>query len=139
MSAKDNKAMVRRVVEEAINKGNLSVLDEIMDDSYVYHVPGSEVRGPDGFKLYATMMRAALPDLKMTIDAMVGEGDLVASRFTIQGTHHGELMGVAPTGKKVTITEAVFVRFENGKEVEAWPYTDTLSIYQQLGASPNSG
>ena len=135
MSAKDNKEIVRRTVEEAINKGKLDVVDEAMDTSYVYHVPDNEVIGPDGFKLYVSMMRAALPDLHMNIDAMVAEGDMVASRFTITGTHHGHFMGIAPTGKLVTISEAVFIRFENGKEVEAWPYTDTLSIYQQLGVS----
>jgi len=135
MSAKDNKEKVRRTVEEAINKGKLDVVDEVMDASYVYHVPGNEVTGPDGFKLYIAMMRAALPDLEMTIEDMVAEGDMVASRFTIRGTHHGDFMGVAPTGKKVEISEAVFIRFKNGKEVEAWPYTDTLSVYQQMGVS----
>jgi predicted ester cyclase len=135
MSAKDNKEAVRRTVEEAINKGDLDVIDEVMDAGYVYHVPDNEVVSPDGFKLYVSMMRAALPDLKMTIEDMVAEGDTVASRFTIKGTHHGHFMGVAPTGKKVEISEAVFIRFRNGKEVEAWPYTDTLSIYQQLGVS----
>ena len=135
MSAKDNREAVRRTVEEAINKGELDVIDEVMDAGYVYHVPDNEVVGPDGFKLYVSMMRAALPDLKMTIEDMVAEGNTVASRFTIRGTHHGHFMGVAPTGKKVEISEAVFIRFKNGKEVEAWPYTDTLSIYQQLGVS----
>ena len=135
MSAKGNKEAVRRTVEEAINKGELDVIDEVMDAGYVYHVPDNEVVGPDGFKLYVSMMRAALPDLQMTIEDMVAEGDTVASRFTINGTHHGHFMGIAPTGKKVEISEAVFIRFKNGKEVEAWPYTDTLSIYQQLGVS----
>ena len=135
MSAKDNREAVRRTVEEAINKGELDVIDEVMDAGYVYHVPDNEVVGPDGFKLYVSMMRAALPDLKMTIEDMVAEGNTVASRFTIRGTHHGHFMGVAPTGKKVEISEAVFIRFKNGKEMEAWPYTDTLSIYQQLGVS----
>jgi hypothetical protein len=60
MSAKDNKAAVRRTVEEAINKGELDVIDEVMDSGYVYHVPDNEVVGPDGFKLYVSMMRAAL-------------------------------------------------------------------------------
>ena len=136
MSAEDNKEKVRRIVEEAINKGEMDVVNEAISEKYVYHVPGNEVIGPDGFKLYIAMMRAALPDLKMTINAMIAEGDLVASRFTVSGTHHGDFMGVAPTGNKVTISEAIFIRFEGGKEVEAWPYADTLSIYQQLGASP---
>ena len=136
MSAEDNKEKVRRIVEQAINKGEMDVVDEVISENYIYHVPDNEVVGPDGFKLYVAMMRAALPDLQMTINAMVAEGDLVASRFTITGTHQGHFMGVAPTGNKVTISEAIFIRFEEGKEVEAWPYTDTFSIYQQLGANP---
>ena len=81
------------------------------------------------------MMRAALPDLNMTIEDIVAEGDMVASRFTVRGTHHGDFMGVAPTGRKVEISEAVFIRFEEGREVEAWPYADKLSIYQQMGVN----
>lgn len=135
MSSKDNKAKVRRIVEEAINRGEMAVVDEVISDSYVYHVPGNEVTGPDGFKLYIAMMRAALPDLNMTIEAMVAEGDMVASRFVVRGTHHGDFMGVAPTGRKVEISEAVFIRFKEGTEVEAWPYADTMSIYQQMGVS----
>jgi predicted ester cyclase len=133
MSTEKNKTAVRRVVEEAINKGNLAVLDEVMASNYVYHFPGMEVKGPDGFKQFITMMRAAFPDFHITVDTLVAEGDMVAVRLIITGTNKGNLMGTAPTGKKMTITEAVFIRFAGGKEVEASPTIDRLDMFQQLG------
>jgi len=136
MSVAENKAMVRSVIEEAINKGNLAVIDEIMAPNYVYHFPGMEIKGPEGFRQFATMMRTAFPDLNVSIDECIGEGNLVASRLIVRGTLKGEFMGQAPTGKKLEFPEAVFVLFEGGKEVEAWPYADTQSMFQQLGLKP---
>ena len=133
MSVEENKAMVRRIIEEAVNKGNLAVIDEIMAPNYVYHFPGMEIIGPDGFRQFATMMRTAFPDLNVTIDEIIGEGNLVAARLILRGTLKGEFMGMAPTGRKMEFPEAVFVLFEGGKEVEAWPYADTQSMFQQLG------
>lgn len=136
MSVEENKAMVRRIIEEAINKGNLAVIDDIMAPGYVYHYPAMEIKGPEGFRQFVTMMRTAFPDIHVTIDEIIGEGNMVASRVTLRGTFKGELMGMAPTGKQLNFTEAVFVRFEGGKEVEATPYMDSLTFYQQLGISP---
>ena len=136
MSIEDNKEMVRRVIEEAANKGNLDILDDIMTPNYVYHYPGMDVKGPDGFKQFVTVLRTALPDLHIAIEDMVAEGDTVAARFAVRGTFKGELMGMAPTGRQIDVAEAVFIRFEGGKEVEATPYADMLSFYQQLGVSP---
>ncbi len=133
MSVEENKAMVRRIIEEAVNKGNLAVIDEIMAPNYVYHFPGMEIKGPDGFRQFVTMMRTAFPDLNVTIDEIIGEGNFVASRLILRGTLKGEFMGMAPTGRKIEFPEAVFVLFEGGKEVEAWPYADTQSMFQQLG------
>ena len=133
MSTEENKAMIRRVYEEAFNKGNLAVVDKLMANNYVLHTPGQEFKGPEGFKQYGTMMRTAFPDLHGTIEDMVAEGGKVANRLTLTGTHKGEFMGIAPTGKKVTITDHVFIRFEGGKEVEAWGISDVLGMYQQLG------
>jgi predicted ester cyclase len=136
MSVAENKAMVRRIIEEAINKGNLAVIDKIMAPSYVYHFPGMEVRGPEGFRQFATMMRTAFPDIKVSIDEIIGEGNLVAARLTLRGTLKGEFMGMAPTGGRMEFPEAVFVLFEGGKEVEAWPYADTHNMFAQLGLNP---
>ena len=139
MSTEENKAMVHRVIEEAVNKGNLEVVDAIMAPDYVYHFPGMEIKGPEGFKQFVTMMRTAFPDIHVTIDDCVGEGDLVAARLTLQGTLTGAFLGQAPTGRKLFFKEAVFVYFKGGKEVEAWPYADTHDMFTQLGISPPGG
>ena len=73
------------------------------------------------------------------IERLVAEGDMVAFRVNMRGTHKGEFMGIAPTGKQITMASAFFYRFEGGKEVEALPYSDTLALFQQLGVSPPTG
>jgi steroid delta-isomerase-like uncharacterized protein len=135
MSTEKNKAAIRRFIEEAVNKGNLAVLDEIMAPDYVYH-SFQEVKGAEGMKQFITMMRTTFPDLHITIDDMVAEGDMVAYRFTLRGTFKGEMMGMAPTGKQAAFPEAHFVRFVSGKAVEETPYADMLTLYQQLGVKP---
>lgn len=140
MSAEENKAVLRRVAEEIFNKGDLAVADELIASNYVYHGSGGqEYKGPEGFKRIATMFRTACPDLHMTVEDMVAEGDKVAHRLTIRGTHKGELMGIAPTGKQLTISAVTISRFAGGKEAEAWSNLDMLGMYQQLGVAPPMG
>ena len=136
MSVEENKAVVRRYIEEAFNKGNLAVVPEIIAPEYVHHTLFGEVKGADGFKQVVTTMRNAFPDLKDTIDIMVAEGNVVAFSLRAQGTFKGEFLGMSPTGKQYNITEAVFIRFAGGKAVEAWTYVDSLEWYRQLGVSP---
>jgi steroid delta-isomerase-like uncharacterized protein len=137
MSAEDNKSLVRRVYEEIINKGNLNLADEAFASDYVYRSPGSpELRGPEGFKQLVTMYRNAFPDLHLDLDNLIAEGDTVVSRWTGRGTHNGELMGIPPTGKQVTVTGVVISRFAGGKAVEDWELIDSLGMLQQLGAIP---
>jgi len=135
MSAEKNKAIMRRIVEEAFNKGNLAVVDECTAADYVLHTT-PETKGPEGVKQFVTMIRKAFPDTHQTIEDMVAEGDMVAHRYTWTGTFKGEMMGIAPTGKKLTITMAGFTRFAGGKQVEGWAYGDMLAFYQQLGIKP---
>ena len=140
MSTEQNKVKVRRVIEEVFNKGNLSVAEEIMANDYVYHMgQGMEFKGPDGFKQLAIIFRNAFPDLHMAVEDMIAEGDKVAARFTLRGTHKGDLMGIAPTGKQFTTTGNVIIRFAGGKEVEAFGAADMLAMYQQLGVAPPIG
>jgi len=135
--SEENKALVRRFVEEAVNKGNLTILDELVASDYVYHGPnGPQFRGPEGYKQLVTMYRTAFPDLRMTTEDMVAEGDKVVTRFSAQGTHRGELMGIAPTGKPVAVTGIFILRFANRKFVEEWENFDTLGMMQQLGVIP---
>jgi steroid delta-isomerase-like uncharacterized protein len=140
MSVEENKAAQRRVWEEVFNKGDLSVVDETFATNYVYHGPmGMEYKGPEGFKQMHTTTRTAFPDLHVTVEDMVAEGDKVVSYYTITGTHKGEYMGIAPTGKKVTFSGMVLVRWVGGKEVEAKGVGDLLSMMQQLGVVPPMG
>jgi steroid delta-isomerase-like uncharacterized protein len=140
MSVEKNKAAVHRRVEELWNKGNLSVADELVTHDWVMYEPnGIEIRGPEGFKQLVTVIRTALPDLHFTIDDMVGEGDIVVYRFTMRGTFKGPLMGIAPTGKQINFKEAHFIRFSDGKEVEALAFGDMLTWYQQLGIPVPTG
>jgi len=136
MSTEENKAVLRRN-EEVFNKGNLAVADETIATNYILHGPGGqEFKGPEGFKQLVTMFRTAFPDLHATVEDMVAEGDKVAHRLILRGTHKGDLMGIAPTGKQVTLSAITISRFVGGKEVEGWSITDML---QQLGVAPPTG
>jgi len=129
--------MLRRNCEEVLSKGNLAVVDELQATNYVYHGSGGqEFKGPEGFKQLVTMLRTAFPDLHVTVEDMVAEGDKVAHRLTLRGTHKGDFMGIAPTGKQVTFAAIVISRFAGGKEVEAWANLDQLGMMQQLGVVP---
>lgn len=139
MSAEENKAAVRRYMEEAFNKGNLAVIPEVIAPEYVHHTIFGEIKGPDGFKQVVTMMHNAFPDLKYTIDSMVAEGSMVAFSMRVQGTFKGEFLGMSPTGKQFDVAEAVFMHFAGDKAVEGWTYNDSLAFYQQLGISPPGG
>lgn len=140
MSSAQNKAAIGRAYEEVFNKGNLGILNELMAPNYVLHTAGGlEFKGPEGFGQYVTMMRTAFPDLHVTVENMVAEGDYVAHRVSFAGTHRGDLAGIAPTGKRITSASNTLSRFSADKEVEAWHELDTLAFYQQLGLIPPMG
>jgi steroid delta-isomerase-like uncharacterized protein len=140
MSTEENKAILLRNCEEAFNKGNLAVADENIANNYVYHGSGGqEFKGQEGFKQFVTMLRTAFPDFHLTIEDMVAEGDKVAHRLTLRGTHKSDFMGIAPTGKQVTTTAITISSFAGGKEVEAWSSMDMLGMMQQMGVAPPMG
>jgi predicted ester cyclase len=134
MSVEQNKATIRRIVEELINQGKWSVLPELVSPNYVVH-SDPEVRGPEGFRQMFSSYKENFPDFQASFENLVAEGDFVAHFLKFTGTFQKEYMGVAPTGKKFTITIATLSRFEGGKEVEAWQYMDRLATYQQMGIS----
>ncbi len=138
MSTEENKAVIRRVFEEVLNKGDLSLIPELIAPDYVYHSPlvGGEFKGPEGFRQMVTMFRNAFPDLHCTIEDMVAEGDKLAIHVTLRGTFKGKFGDIAPTGKQFNMTSAYFYRMAGGKEVEALPFMDMLTWFQQLGISP---
>ena len=133
----ENKAVARRYLEEVVSKGNLAVVDELVATNYVGHsTVAPEVKGPEGLKQRITQLRTAFPDIKFTIDDLVAEGDKVATRTTFRGTHKGDFMGVAPTGKAVTVTGIGILHIANGKIQEGWLNTDLM---HQLSAGPKMG
>lgn len=137
-STAENKAVVRRLMEEVWSKGDLSVADEIIAASYVNHDPSTPESGsgPEAYKQVVTLYRDAFPDAKFDIDDMVAEGDKVAIRYTCRGTHRGELKPIPATGKPVTITGMLIFRVSRGRIEEGWVNWDTLGLLRQLGVVP---
>lgn len=140
MSIEENKAVIRRLENEAWNKGNLAVADEFIANSYIYYnAPPGTPPGPDGFKQLVRMYRAAVPDVQVILEDLIAEGDKVVERWTARGTHRGELWGVAPTGKFLTVSGITIWRVIDGKVLERWENCDALGVFQQLGAIPPLG
>jgi len=132
-----NKALVRRAIDETINKGNLSVVDEIVSADYVYREPTvGEKRGRAGLRELITMYRNVFPGVKLTIDEQVAEGDKVVTRWNATGTHRGELFGTAPTGKQIRWQGITVSRIANGRIVEETEVYDALGMLRQLGVVP---
>ncbi len=133
-----NKNVVRRLFEELWNKGNLPVADELFSPNYAHHDPSTPDfgRGPESEKKRATLYRTAFPDLRLTIEDIIAEGETVTARWSCRGTHRGDLSGIAPTGKQFTISGVTIVRISNGKMAEGYVNWDALGLMQQLGVVP---
>ena len=140
MSVEENKALFRRTYEELLNGGDLSVAEQLVAPDFVNNeAPRGRDRGPESMRGLAVMLRTAFPDLHFGIEELVAEGDVVAGRLTMSGTHEGPLMGTPPTGRSVRQEHMHFVRFEDGKGVEHWGVRDELGMMQQLGLMPEQG
>jgi steroid delta-isomerase-like uncharacterized protein len=138
MSTEDNKALVRRFYEEGVH--NPALFDELLAPTYVLHFPGGPpISGIEQAKQLMAVYTSAFPDLQLTTEDMVAEGDKVAIRNTWHGTHQGAFQGLPPTGKHVTFTGSDFFRFEGGKIAEQWADLDALGLMQQLGGIPTMG
>jgi len=137
MSIEENKAVFRRIYKEFLSQGNFDVGKELFVTDYVNHfIPPGQPQGLEGQIQFIAGVRTAFPDLQFTIEDMIAEGDKVVGRVTWRGTHRGELMGIQPTNKKVTVDGVDIIRFAGGKAVENWYIGDTLEMMQQLGAIP---
>ena len=132
-----NKAAFRRMYEEGLNRGVLGVAEEVIDPDCVDHEahPGGD-RGPEAMRRLITMLRTAFPDLHFTIEELIAEGDTVAGRLTMNGTHEGPLMGMPPTGRAVRQAHMHFVRLRDGKAIEHWGVRDDMGMMHQLGLAP---
>ena len=136
MSAEQNKATVRRIFDEIVNKGNLSVADELLAADYVNHDFPAPAPGAEGFKFVTTMFRSGFPDIVVTLEDELAEGDKVVTRGVFVGTHTGDFMGIPATGRKVSIKYLDIWRLESGKAKENWVQMDLLGLMQQLGVIP---
>jgi steroid delta-isomerase-like uncharacterized protein len=139
MSTEENKAIDRRVFEEGWNKGNTAVFDQLLAANYAGHDTSGPIQGPAGFKQFYATYRTAFPDTHLTIEDQIAEGDKVVTRWTGTGTNQGSLMGIPPSGKRVTIMGMTITRFAGGKATEAWFNYDLLGMLQQIGAVPAPG
>jgi steroid delta-isomerase-like uncharacterized protein len=140
VASEQHKELYRRFIEECFTGGNLALVDEmIAADAVDHQAPPGTAQGAEGLKQFLSMFRSAFPDLQATVDQVIAEGDTIAARFTMSGTHQGEFFGIPPTGKRMEITGIDVVRFENGKIVEHWGNQDDLGMMQQLGVIPMPG
>ena len=136
--SEQNKAVVRRLFEEFWNKGNQSLADQFFAPTYTHHDASTPDfgQGPEGERKRATLYRTAFPDLRLTVHDLIAEGETVMTRWSCRGTHKGDLNGIAPTGKHITITGLTVARVSNGKIVEGYVNWDALGLMQQLGVVP---
>src|ERR671938_1011819 len=135
MSAQENKAVVRRFFEELLSTDNFAVANEILSPGFRFYFAGSpDPMDLEGYKEFLVMRRAAFPDRRFVVEDMIAEGDKVSARFTMRGTHKGELRGIAPSGKEVTMTGIDMIRLSEGRMVEDRVEVDQLGMMQQLGA-----
>jgi predicted ester cyclase len=128
MSIEDNRALVRHWYEEVFNKKNVAAIDEFIAPNQIERA-----------KQTITMYLSAFPDLHITVEDMIAEGDKIVARLTMRGTHQGAFLGIPPTGKQVTGTAIDINRITGGKSVEHWNNSDTLGLLQQLGVVPLPG
>jgi steroid delta-isomerase-like uncharacterized protein len=140
MLAEENKALVRRFVDEVQSAGNIDAIDELCSSEFVNHsAPPGVPSNCEGVKQLTAMFRQAFPDSFFTVEDMIAEGDKVVTRKTFHGTHEGEFMGIPPTGRRVSMGLIDIVRIADGRVVEHWSMGDNLGMMQQLGVVPPPG
>lgn len=135
MTSETNKRIMHRFTE-FINSASEKLAAEVISPDAIFHVPERThpVRGPAGYLTIIGMMRAGFPDIHWTLEEMIAEGDKVAARFTMRGTHQGTFIGVPPTGKKIEVQAMNFYLFSNGQIVEKHGQPDLFELLQQIGA-----
>jgi len=141
MSIEENKALARRFIEEGFSTGNLALADEIIAPNFVNYDPGTPPlpSGPEGYKQLVTAYRTGYPDLQLSVEDLIAEGDKVGVRWTARGTHTGQLGDIPPTGKQATITGISVLTIAGGKVAAQNTNWDTLGMLQQLGVVPAPG
>jgi steroid delta-isomerase-like uncharacterized protein len=135
--SEQNKDLAKRFYEEVFNRKNLNAIDELCDANIVDHsaMPG-QAPGRQGLKDIFNLFLRAFPDMRLTVEEIIAERDLVAARFRGEGTHRGELFGTPPTGKTMRFNGIDFIRIRNGRASEVWHQGDDLVGLLQLGIKP---
>ena len=138
MTEAQNAATYRRWFDEGCSQGNVDLADELYSAEYVTHALGPQFAPTlEGLKMFIRALRQGLPDLRCPMEEVVAEGERVAGRFSLRGTHTGTLLGIPATGQQVNAGVMVIARFdERGKWVEDWACWDQLGMLQQLGVIP---
>lgn len=131
---RENERIARRFPEEVATGGDVDLIDEICAEDVVDHGPMGDLRGREEIKERVEYLRTAFRDFSATVEDAVAEGDTVAMRVILRGTHEGEYMGIGPTGNEMEAWNTVFTRIEDGLIVERWVQPDLLTIMHQLGA-----
>ena len=135
MTLDKNKQIVRRYIEEVVNTGDIKKLDEFVSPDYIETLdPDKKKIGVEGAKQHVAGVRQTFPDLHLTVDKQIAEGDWVVSCITARGTHRGEWIGMKPTGKKVEITAVNVDKIVNGKMVEHGGAANMLEVLLGIGA-----
>lgn len=134
----------RRLLEETFNNGDFALVDQLIAPDAVNHDPAEPahmrgLRGPQVLRRTVQMYRAAFPDVRMTVDDVIAAGDKVVVRWHSEGTHRGELEGLAPSGARGSVTGISIDKWKDGKVVESWTEWDNLGLARQLGAAPPEG
>ena len=132
----DIRTIHRRIFEEGFNQHNMDLVADLISPDYVNYDLPAPAPGREGFKQVMAMFFTAFPDMRVTLERALVEGDAVASRGVITGTHQGPFQGIPPTGKQVTVKYMDMWRFAGGQAVENWVQLDMLGLLQQLGAIP---
>jgi steroid delta-isomerase-like uncharacterized protein len=136
MTTEENKALARRAWE-IVNQRNPDLIEEFYPPDFVWHVPDQDLRGYEQAKQSVSTFFAAMPDINISVEDVIAEGDQAVSRYTIRGTHQGETEEFGPpTGRQMELRGITIHRFEDGKIVEQWEAYDNLSVMQQLGLVP---
>jgi len=133
MSSTDQHTAIIRECFAYATKGDRAGLERILSPDFVIYVP-EEHRGVDGLLEMVETFRSALPDLAVTVDHQFADGDYVATRFTVRGTHDGELLGAPPTGRPVAVTGITVSRCEDGRIAEEWELVDVAGLLQRVAA-----
>jgi steroid delta-isomerase-like uncharacterized protein len=134
MTVQDNKTLIRRLIDEVANTGDLDRADALVDADSVDHAAlATQAPGLAGFKQGVAMLRAAFPDLRIAIEEILADGDKVAARLTLRGTHRGPFAGLPASGKQATWAAMSIWRIAGGKVVERWLLPDAPSLQRQLG------